>query len=802
MLTPAQQIRYYANPVRLGEHRPSFVKAAASPERPEEATADTKDATDNIPPWALPFASSRIDDVVCASNATWSYDTPPSTAQNDVRRNGIEEDETLSAWLPPVLSPHRDDAVCVSNATLSDDISSSATYEVRSRFRPDLGPVSRVATLWQDLAKRRDRSRDTDHENIEHLWHFRDVAEDSEASNRTTELIVSKIGSLYKRGQVSTIPALFEEYLQEWKGVPDTHLVMKVIISRMRLGDTHTLGEFVLRLVDRGFIPDTGVYNLLLKTLIKNHNMLAALEFLRVVMIPMGHEDERTYQLLMRGYIQLPVGAKASRKVQDVFNSMQRAGIGIIPSVTTYNILCAAYFRDGDEENARKVLRDMTSRGVQPNVRTYAILIQAEATLGRWEEAKKIFHTLDAMGISGSMHVETYNSLLKAPRQLLQDAEFTEIYEDMKKRGVEPNMNTMIIRLKRLLYLRDMDGVEALFKEMSDMNLQSTQNQRSLSEMFTRLLLHVSKPGTETALVETLQLYEGIGEESRHLVDHVGQNIVLDCIRRLRGDKRRRPFDVPQRWATTMLRLDYSLQFRSLFLHGSYHQVLKLYEELLSWNVPLTMGVVQILVQGFLRMGREDIALDIVKKNQPATHLDSVVLRCIMISEFVNGKTYPSEEDQMLFVRNLDKILDDTNLVTYTAVASTLLKMGQAKMALDVLHRHRREYPDEKWDLAAYAVLSKAYRAMNDFEGMLGVAAAVLNTDIKPNGQFIRNLKVDLSKAKGTMDIATLESSLAKVRAALDARRNQLDDMLTQRMDADLKKLAVGRRGSAPKIPS
>ncbi|ODQ54962.1 hypothetical protein SAICODRAFT_5583 [Saitoella complicata NRRL Y-17804] len=802
MFIPAQQIRYYVNPVRLGEHGPSFVKARAPPERPKEATADTKDGTDNIPPWALPFASSRIDDVVCASNATWSYDIPPSTAQNDVQK-GIEEDEPLSAWLPPVPSSHRDDAVCVSNATLSDDISSSATSEVWPTSRPELGPVSRVATLWQNLAKRRDGSRDYDHENIDHLWHVRDIAEDSEASNRyTTEMIVSKIGSLYRRGQVSMIPALFEEYLQEWKGVPDTHVVMKVINSRMRLGDTHSLGEFVLRLVDRGFIPGTGVYNLLLKTLIKNHNMLAALEFLRVVMIPMGYEDERTYQLLMRGYLQLPIGAKASRKVQDVFNSMQRAGIGIIPSVTTYNILCAAYFRDGDEENARKVLRDMTSRGIQPNVRTYAILIQAEATLGRWEEAKKTFRTLDAMGISGSMHVETYNSLLKAPRQLLQDAEFTEIYEDMKKRGVEPNMNTMIIRLKRLLCLRDMDGVEALFKEMTDMNLQSAQNQRSLSEMFTRLLLHVSKPGTETAFVETLQLYEGIGEESRHLIDHVGQNIVLDCIRRLRGDRRRRPFDVPQRWATTMLRLDYSLQFRSLFLHGSYYQVLKLYEELLSWNVPLTMGVVQILVQGFLRMGREDIALDIVKKNQPATHLDSVVLRCIMISEFVNGKTYPSEEDQTLFVRNLDKILADTNLVTYTAVASTLLKMGQAKMALDVLHRHRKEYPDEKWDLAAYAVLSKAYRAMYDFEGMLGVAAAVLNTDIKPNGQFIRNLKGDLSKATGTMDIATLESTLAKVRAALDERRNQLDDTLTQRMDADLKKLAVGRRGSAPKIPS
>jgi pentatricopeptide repeat protein len=208
--------------------------------------------------------------------------------------------------------------------------------------------------------------------------------------------------------------------------------------------------------------PDTATFNLMLKTLPKRNKYVVqlVLDRMHAERIPM---DATTYNLLLEKVVDLK--DELVFQIYEAFkDESQKEDSSVRPDLQTYHCMMRACERNGQYERAFHLYSHMKELlGIYPDVAMYNILIGFCTALGDESQAAYIVEEMKDRGVEPDVH--TYNCLMNvfanAPYEVIAQA-----FEDMLKRKVRPNRRTYNTLMKACQRISDYDRAFQYFEEL------------------------------------------------------------------------------------------------------------------------------------------------------------------------------------------------------------------------------------------------------------------------------------------------------------------------------------------------
>lgn len=242
------------------------------------------------------------------------------------------------------------------------------------------------------------------------------------------------LDTLAKYGYVKVATEIFNKRKQRYD--LDVKVYTVLVYGWCKVGRVDMAERFLREMIEKGLEPNVVCYNIILDGICRRSSL---------------HPDDR---------FDRTVGA-----AERVFDEMRQRGIE--PDVTSYSIVLHVYSRAHKPELSIVKLGEMQGRGICPTVATYTSVIKCLSSCGRLEEAEEMLEEMARGGVSPS--AMTYNCFFKEYRGRKDWGSALKLYRKMKESdgcSTVPSIHTFHILLGMFLRLGKMDVVWELWEDM------------------------------------------------------------------------------------------------------------------------------------------------------------------------------------------------------------------------------------------------------------------------------------------------------------------------------------------------
>ncbi|XP_045807171.1 pentatricopeptide repeat-containing protein At2g26790, mitochondrial-like isoform X1 [Trifolium pratense] len=209
------------------------------------------------------------------------------------------------------------------------------------------------------------------------------------------------------------------------------------------------------KIKESGLYLDGVAYNIVFYSLCKLGKLDEAVGMLEELKSMHINLDIIHYTTLINGYcLKEKLDAAYS-----IFKEMEEQGFK--PDVVTYNVLAIGMSRNHRYCETIDLLSYMDSQAVKPNSTTHKIIIEGLCSLGKVEEAEAHFNGLK------DKSVEIYSAMVNSYCKMNCLREAYDLFQDMKTRGIKPDVFAYKVILEGLLNGRQEMIALDLYNEMS-----------------------------------------------------------------------------------------------------------------------------------------------------------------------------------------------------------------------------------------------------------------------------------------------------------------------------------------------
>ncbi|KAG8368010.1 hypothetical protein BUALT_Bualt15G0000800 [Buddleja alternifolia] len=175
--------------------------------------------------------------------------------------------------------------------------------------------------------------------------------------------------------------------------------------------------------------------------------------------------NEFTFGILARGYCKYGLAFKGL----ELLDFMKRMGV-VIPNIVIYNTLIASFCKEGDNDEAERLVERMKEDGLAPNIVTFNTRISALCKAGKILEASRIFRDMqidEELGLPRP-NVVTHNLMLDGfcRQGMLEEA--NSLVQSMKRDAVFSNVLSYNVWLLGLVRNGKLLEAQTVLKEMTD----------------------------------------------------------------------------------------------------------------------------------------------------------------------------------------------------------------------------------------------------------------------------------------------------------------------------------------------
>ncbi|GAV66807.1 PPR domain-containing protein/PPR_2 domain-containing protein/PPR_3 domain-containing protein, partial [Cephalotus follicularis] len=203
-----------------------------------------------------------------------------------------------------------------------------------------------------------------------------------------------------------------------------------------------------------GLIPNTCIFNILVKHHCKNGDVKSAFEVLREMRkSSVSYPNLITYSTLMDGLC----ASGRLKEAIDLFEEMVSED-HILPDPLTYNVLINGFCCVGKVDQAKKIMEFMKNNGCNPNIFNYSALMNGFCKEGRLQEAIEIFDEMKSFRLK--VDAVGYTTLINCFCRTGRIDEATELLKEMKERGCKADIVTFNVLIGGLC--RESRSEEAL----------------------------------------------------------------------------------------------------------------------------------------------------------------------------------------------------------------------------------------------------------------------------------------------------------------------------------------------------
>ncbi len=216
--------------------------------------------------------------------------------------------------------------------------------------------------------------------------------------------------------------------------------------------------------------PDQIIYNCLMDACINARNIDKAYE----VLIQMKNDptvclDEISFNTLIKGCCRSKKLAQAIMFFQDMKQ------MGVKPNRITYNSLIDTCVKSEKMREAWQYFDEMVQNEIQPDNFTYSILINGiKSNHGNKEELNKALAMLEKLQASPEFKPDEifYNSLIDTCIKFNEINKGLSLFEEMKKKNIEPSGITFGILIKAFGKMNDLVKAFKIFEQMKLKNMK------------------------------------------------------------------------------------------------------------------------------------------------------------------------------------------------------------------------------------------------------------------------------------------------------------------------------------------
>jgi pentatricopeptide repeat protein len=233
-----------------------------------------------------------------------------------------------------------------------------------------------------------------------------------------------------------------------------------LINASVSRGDLARAWAFVAEMEQQGIQIDNFTCSIMMKALKQSSSKEDVDKTLGLIERSHVHPDEVLVNTLLDACLRL----RDVQRLTSALNLFRRSGV--VPGEASYGTLIRAYGQAKCLPEARALWEDMLSRKVRPSESTFAGMIDACVANGALEEALEVVRKMQELAPGFLTPVVTYTALIKAFAQRSQLHHVVQVYEDMKKSGVQFDLVLYNCLIDCFARVADMERTATLFQEM------------------------------------------------------------------------------------------------------------------------------------------------------------------------------------------------------------------------------------------------------------------------------------------------------------------------------------------------
>lgn len=231
-------------------------------------------------------------------------------------------------------------------------------------------------------------------------------------------------------------------------------------------GDIEGGRAVFVEMLQKGIIPDTYIYNILMKGCLKMGDLEGAKRVLNDMDQKKIPADAFTFSTMLQLYKQKHdlKGAQALRE------DMEKRKIK--PNIFFYNIFLAILVEKKDIQGAKAIMREMDQEGIPCDACTYTTLMKYYVNLRKLNECQSLLNEMYQREIKPSNATFTTLNGLYVDIQGLKGG--IALFEELKRNGLEPDAKTYSRAIKMYCYSNDPSLGIALVDEMKKKEIKLT----------------------------------------------------------------------------------------------------------------------------------------------------------------------------------------------------------------------------------------------------------------------------------------------------------------------------------------
>ncbi|XP_050218542.1 pentatricopeptide repeat-containing protein At5g18475 [Mercurialis annua] len=202
--------------------------------------------------------------------------------------------------------------------------------------------------------------------------------------------------------------------------------------------------KFLLHVKDLKIMPNTCIFNILVKHHCKGGDLESAFEVVQEMKkCKSSYPNLITYSTLMAGLCENGRLKEALELFEEMVSKDQ-----ILPDALTYSVLINGFCRGGKVDRAWKIIEFMRNNGCNPNVFNYSVLMNGFCKEGRLEEAIEVFHEMKNCGLKPD--TVGYTTLINCFCATGKTDEAIELVKEMTDMKCKADVVTYNVLLKGL----------------------------------------------------------------------------------------------------------------------------------------------------------------------------------------------------------------------------------------------------------------------------------------------------------------------------------------------------------------
>ncbi|XP_010258668.1 PREDICTED: pentatricopeptide repeat-containing protein At1g63400-like isoform X2 [Nelumbo nucifera] len=267
---------------------------------------------------------------------------------------------------------------------------------------------------------------------------------------------------------------------------------------------------------------------------------------------------------------------------------------GIVPNVSTFNILVKAYSCHSFQfKVAFEVLKKMSEHGCSPDVITYSTLITGLSRAGRHQDAYAVLDRMLANNVLPNVY--TYTPLLQGLCKKGEIQNAKDLIETMWNNGCPPNTETYNILIDALCKFGNFGEVESIFEE------NKSKGWKPNAVSYNIYLNGLCKVGR---VEEAFRKLESMVHDGLYLTTQT-LNIILDCLcYNLKVCEAKNLLDLCHDLGWDVSSVNYNTVMTGFYKVGQWLSIFPLLTNMLNKGVSPNTRTYNIVIRSLCKVGK------------------------------------------------------------------------------------------------------------------------------------------------------------------------------------------------------